>query len=220
MSENLFSVSTGIELATLHAATDELAIEVATRWPADWNGIIAWYPAWKQMSAMLAGHRASRALARPGAYPNTPKRKIVQDAALQACDGLARAIEQSTEEPLPATESAAKIGALCAQYTGALGSFGLKTGDIDTLVLGCTHYVFAKDALRALVGPEVQILDTGAAVARQTRRILAQAGALAHAATEPGQITLYTTGQLAALQAAAGRWLQLPARCCAELSGA
>ena len=64
------------------------ALEVATRWPDDWNGIIAWYPAWKQLSAMLAGHRASRALAQPGAYPNTPKRKLVYDAALAACDGL------------------------------------------------------------------------------------------------------------------------------------
>jgi glutamate racemase len=140
--------------------------------------------------------------------------------AVQACDGLARAIEQSTEEPLPAAGSAEKIGALCARYTGALGQFGLKTGDIDTLVLGCTHYVFAKDALRALVGPDVQILDTGAAVARQTRRILAQAGALAHERTgaPPGGIRLYTTGQLGALQAAAGRWLQLPAQCCAALT--
>ncbi|GAB4556420.1 MAG: hypothetical protein Tsb007_14680 [Rhizobacter sp.] len=64
------------------------ALEVATRWPDDWTGIIAWYPAWKQMSAMLAGHRANRALAKPGAYPNTPKRKLVYDAALEACDGL------------------------------------------------------------------------------------------------------------------------------------
>jgi len=64
------------------------ALEVATRWPDDWTGIIAWYPAWKQMSAMLAGHRANRALAKPGAYPNTPKRKLIYDAAIEACDGL------------------------------------------------------------------------------------------------------------------------------------
>ena len=64
------------------------ALQVATRWPADWTGIIAWYPAWKQMSAMLAGHRVNRALAQPGAYPNTPKRKLVYDAAIEACDGL------------------------------------------------------------------------------------------------------------------------------------
>lgn len=143
--------------------------------------------------------------------------------SVQACDGLARAIEQSTEEPLPAAASTEKIRALCAQYTGALGGFGLKTGDIDTLVLGCTHYVFAKDLLRALVGPDVQLIDTGAAVARQTRRILSQAGALASELAQdgrpaaPGRIELYTTGQLGALQAAAERWLDLPAQCCAAL---
>lgn len=64
------------------------ALQVATRWPDDWNGIIAWYPAWKQMSAILAGHRMNRALARPGAYPNTPKRLLVFNAAMAACDGL------------------------------------------------------------------------------------------------------------------------------------
>jgi glutamate racemase len=139
--------------------------------------------------------------------------------AVQACDGLARAIENSTEVPLPATEAQARIDALCTQYTAALGPFGLRTGEIDTLVLGCTHYVFAKETLRRLVGPEVQIIDTGAAVARQTRRIL---GSAQHLAPEGqgmavGGITLFTTGQLVALQAAAQRWLQLPAQSCHAL---
>lgn len=145
--------------------------------------------------------------------------------SVQACNGLAHAIEQSTEEPLPAIHATAKIRALCARYTSALGSFGLKTGEMDTLVVGCTHYVFVKDVLRELVGPDVQIIDTGAAVARQTRRILTQGSSLAAehtaddaAATRPGQISLYTTGQLSALQAAAARWLELPPSCCAALS--
>jgi carboxylesterase type B len=64
------------------------ALQVATRWPADWDGIIAWYPAWKQMSAMLGGHRANRALAQPGAYPNSAKRLLIYDAAIEACDAL------------------------------------------------------------------------------------------------------------------------------------
>ncbi|WP_393937031.1 tannase/feruloyl esterase family alpha/beta hydrolase [Piscinibacter sakaiensis] len=64
------------------------ALQVATRWPDDWNGIIAWYPAWNQMTAILAGHRNNRALARPGAYPNPAKRQLVYTAAMQACDGL------------------------------------------------------------------------------------------------------------------------------------
>ena len=64
------------------------ALQVATRWPDDWNGVIAWYPAWKQMTAILAGHRTNRTLAKPGAYPNTAKRLLIYNAAMQACDGL------------------------------------------------------------------------------------------------------------------------------------
>lgn len=138
---------------------------------------------------------------------------------LQACDGLARAIEQSTEQALPAQASATEIRALCRKYTSALGSFGHKTGQMDTLVLGCTHYVFVKDDLRALLGPDIQFLDTGAPVARQTRRMLEQRKLLtpesgdAPQLARAEQIQLMTTGRLSALQAAAQRWLQLPAHC-------
>jgi feruloyl esterase len=64
------------------------ALSVAQRWPEDWDGIIAWYPAWNQLSAMLGGHRVNRALAQPGAYPNTAKRVLIRNASLEACDAL------------------------------------------------------------------------------------------------------------------------------------
>lgn len=64
------------------------ALSVAQRWPQDWDGIIAWYPAWNQLSAMLGGHRMSRALAQPGAYPNSAKRLLLLNAVLATCDGL------------------------------------------------------------------------------------------------------------------------------------
>ena len=135
--------------------------------------------------------------------------------AVQACDGLALAIEQSTEEALPAPVSTAKIRALCAQYTGALGVFGTQKGQVDTLVLGCTHYVFARAQLRDLLGEQVHILDTGAAVARQTQRIL-QAGGALHDGAAPGEVRLWTTAGVQALQAAAARWLEVPGQTCAQ----
>jgi len=64
------------------------ALAVITHWPQDWDGAISWYPAWNDLSALLQGQRINRALAQPGAYPNTPKRKLLMDAALAACDGL------------------------------------------------------------------------------------------------------------------------------------
>ena len=97
----------------------------------------------------------------------------------------------------------------CARHTG-IGAFGLQAGEIDTLVLGCTHYIFVKDELRALLGPDVQLIDTGAPVARQTRRLLAQSAMLAPEATIAPSMQLYATGGLSSLQAAAERWLGLP----------
>jgi glutamate racemase len=42
----------------------------------------------------------------------------------------------------------------------------------DTLVLGCTHFPFLEPLLRELAGPEVEIIESGAAVARQLVRRL------------------------------------------------
>jgi hypothetical protein len=64
------------------------AIQSIQRWPQDWDGAIAWYPAWNQASAMLGGQVATLALAKPGAYPNANKRLALYQAALQACDAL------------------------------------------------------------------------------------------------------------------------------------
>jgi hypothetical protein len=69
------------------------ALAAITRWPADWDGAIAWYPAWNDAAALLAGQRITRALAQPGAYPNQAKRKVLYDAAMAACDGLDSAMD-------------------------------------------------------------------------------------------------------------------------------
>ncbi len=64
------------------------ALASIQRWPADWDGAIAWYPAWNDIAALLGGHRASRALAQPGAYLNQAERVPLYNAALEACDGM------------------------------------------------------------------------------------------------------------------------------------
>jgi glutamate racemase len=118
------------------------------------------------------------------------------DFVLQPCDGLADAIEGN---------DAARIQDLCRKYTREMGSFGAEEGEIDTLVLGCTHYPFARDTLQALVGTEVKMVDTGEPVARQAHRLLEAAGLLAAGGT--GALETISTGDLAALQAAVARWL-------------
>ena len=51
-------------------------------------------------------------------------------------------------------------------------------GKLDAVVLGCTHYPFAAQALSRVLGPEVALLDGGEGTARETRRRLEQADLL------------------------------------------
>ena len=118
------------------------------------------------------------------------------DFRVQPCDGLADAIEN---------HDSARTLALCRQYTGALGTFGAAAGEIDTLVLGCTHYPFAQEPLRALLGSSVQLVETGQPVARQTRRLLEATGKLNR--NGAGTVTYLSTGDLSQLQRSAARWL-------------
>jgi glutamate racemase len=120
---------------------------------------------------------------------------------LQPCDGLVRAIEQN---------DTIKIRAACAEYTGAMGTFGLETGEMDTLVLGCTHYPFIADELRACVGSDIAFVEGGAPVAKQTHRLLAAQGALASIDVAQSAIPLpqlWTTGEPGALDRAVQTWL-------------
>jgi glutamate racemase len=61
----------------------------------------------------------------------------------------------------------------------------LVAADIDTLVLGCTHYPLLKPLLREVLGPEVQLIDSAEETAAETARTLAQADLAAPAGAEP-----------------------------------
>jgi len=117
---------------------------------------------------------------------------------LVPCDGLAAAIEDD-DQP--------RVRELCRRYTREVCCFGTRPGEIDTVVLGCTHYPFAADVFRALLGPEIQLVETGEPVARQTRRLLEAQGLLNPGGS--GRVELRTSGKPEALARAARRWLGL-----------
>ena len=126
-------------------------------------------------------------------------RESLRDQAefvLVPCDGLAAAIEGDDQE---------QVRTLCARYTKEVCCFGTGPGEIDTLVLGCTHYPFAAEIFRELLGPDVRLVETGEPVARQTRRLLEAQGLLNPAGS--GTVRWQTTGDEKALRQAASRWL-------------
>jgi glutamate racemase len=97
-----------------------------------------------------------------------------------ACPGLADLVEEGV---LSGPEMEARI----ADYVAPL-----REARVDTVVLGCTHYVFVKDAIARSLGPGVRLLDSGEAIARRTRQILAGAGMLRGGGE--GSIRLLATG--------------------------
>ena len=60
----------------------------------------------------------------------------------------------------------------------------------DTLILGCTHYPFLKPLLAQMLPSSIILIDTGAAVARQLHRLLAERDLLA---TGPAADTQFWT---------------------------
>ena len=60
-------------------------------------------------------------------------------------------------------------------------------GQLDAVVLGCTHYPFLRRSIAGILGPEVELLDGGEGTARETQRRLQEANLL-H--TGPGSVIL------------------------------
>ena len=113
---------------------------------------------------------------------------------LQPCVGLADQIE---------------FGELDSTATSAMLErfiMPLLTQGADTLVLGCTHYPLVRASIERLLRdagrPDVALVDTGDAVARQLARLLAGANLLRTADAIPASLTGYTSASATALTAA------------------
>jgi glutamate racemase len=124
----------------------------------------------------------------------------------QACPGLAKAIEH-----LPETGDTQAVQALITQHLQAMGELGQQTGQIDTLVLGCTHYPLVAAQFAAALPPGIALLETGQAVAQHTANLLLQRQLLKPNAAQPwpqpsGRLTLLTSAEAAHMQNAAAYW--------------
>ncbi|MCK5903241.1 MAG: glutamate racemase [Cocleimonas sp.] len=101
----------------------------------------------------------------------------------QACPGLVEKVEANHLDRYDTKQ-------LIKQYTQPL-----LQQQVDTLILGCTHYLFLQDTIRQIVGEEVKIIETGKPVARQLQRILEQYKLL-NASTHPATLCFYNSSHL------------------------
>jgi feruloyl esterase len=64
------------------------AFYAVQRQAQDYDGVIAYYPAWPLNEMLLNYGRLARALAQPGAYPSVAKQTLLYESVIKACDGL------------------------------------------------------------------------------------------------------------------------------------
>ncbi len=56
----------------------------------------------------------------------------------------------------------------------------IKAANVDTLVLGCTHYPLLRDVIQSYMGPDVTLVDSAQATARIVKETLEETDLLAH----------------------------------------
>jgi glutamate racemase len=85
----------------------------------------------------------------------------------------------------------------------------LKRAEVDTVVLGCTHYPLVRPMLQRILGRDVHLVTAGHAIAATVQRQLAAAG-LASNSNEEGTYRFICTGDPESFRELGTRFLQMP----------
>jgi len=183
-----------------NTATAAAVARLRSTWPE--LPVVGVEPGVKPAVALSAAHRVG-VLATTRTLASEKFRRLAEAHAagaqlvLQPCPGLADAIESADD---------AAIDVLVQRYCAPLRDAG-----VDVAVLGCTHYVFAR-ALFERALPGLQLVDTAAAIARQTARLADELVVRGQADADPARPALlraWSSGSPHVLASFAQRWLGL-----------
>ncbi|WP_347490708.1 glutamate racemase [Desulfoscipio sp. XC116] len=101
--------------------------------------------------------------------------------------------------PCPGLVEQVELGLLDTPETTALLRQFLNPliiNSVDTVVLGCTHYPFLRPLVESIMGPKVEVIDTGCAVAKRVHQILQSEDLLANNTPRSGLEVFYTSGNV------------------------
>ena len=146
------------------------------------------------------GIMATEATVRSNAYQSALQSL---DAGLEvfavACPRLAPLIQNGdvfSEE----TEAAAREGVT-----------PLRAAEVDTVILGCTHYPLITPMLRRLLGPQVSLINSAEEIAREVGEILQRKG-IGNVPEREGDYRFLASGDPVEFKQVGARFLQLPVR--------
>jgi glutamate racemase len=105
-----------------------------------------------------------------------------------------------------------QVGSLFDEETMAMARgycAPLREADIDTLILGCTHFPLVAPMLQRILGRNVRLVSGGHAVAAAIQRTLERSG-LAREGDDEGTYEFFCTGPVSSFGDVATRFLQMP----------
>jgi glutamate racemase len=147
------------------------------------------------------------------------------EAAINEADPRVTVHEQACPDLVPLVEAGRLSGSgVEATVNGYLDALLTRDSEIDTLLLGCTHYPLLRPVIEARVGRGVAVVDSAFTTALATEDLLDALGARSAAdEAEPmatGANRIATTGDVAAFTAVAERVFgaRLPAVEAAEVA--
>jgi glutamate racemase len=85
----------------------------------------------------------------------------------------------------------------------------LKRAEVDTVILGCTHYPLVAPMLQRILGRDVRLVTAGHAIASTAQRVLEESG-LGKAGSEEGSYRFLCTGDPESFRELGTRFLQMP----------
>lgn len=86
----------------------------------------------------------------------------------------------------------------------------LNEADVDTLILGCTHYPLVSPMLQRILGRDVRLVTAGHAVAGAVQRTLDAGGLSTAKRGREGTYSFLCTGEVTAFRELGTRFLQMP----------
>ena len=141
------------------------------------------------------------------ATPNT----VASGAYRRALEAIGRGLDV-IEVAAPDLASFIQDGALFDEDTMAMARTycrPLTEAEVDTLILGCTHYPLVAPMLQRILGRDVRLVSGGHAVAAAVQRTLEGSG-LARETRGEGSYEFLCTGDCDAFHAIGTRFLQMP----------
>ena len=86
----------------------------------------------------------------------------------------------------------------------------LREAGVDTVILGCTHYPLISPMLQRMLGPDVRLVSSGGALARQVEHALCTRGLSNPRERGEGDYRFLCTGEVESFRKPGTRFLQMP----------